>query len=337
MKIWYRPLFTLEVTHTFYAERCLDFRFVYPSDTARWLSNGRVIARERDGMLYMLYEADEAGNPLVTIPAMTFRIGLQLVNPYFSNFTELPDSFPGRRLRYRNAAAPGVLDAVTEIPFSAAVFSHVLTDAARPVTVALTDEGGAVLQSEVVEASDQRTAVSFDVRGHPSGVLTVEETFPASSNTVLYYLDPELQQLDAAAIVEVTIDNAFYETPPAFQIAFVARTEALNYYVVATRYTPAEFDLISVADQGFADDGRAEIGFTKILPADFTPEEISPSLVSGSDDRLVLFKSGDLLARQEKSRKRIQLSKNGDVLIANLPQPGADRAKAELIIHLSKP
>ena len=42
------------------------------------------------------------------------------------------------------------------------------------------------------------------------------------------------------------------------------------------------------------------------------------------------------MARREKARKRIQLARNTDVIVAQLPQPGPAAATADLVIHLSK-
>jgi hypothetical protein len=44
-----------------------------------------------------------------------------------------------------------------------------------------------------------------------------------------------------------------------------------------------------------------------------------------------------LVPRQEKARKKIQLTLNGDVIIPHLPQPSADKFKSEIIIQISKP
>ena len=52
--------------------------------------------------------------------------------------------------------------------------------------------------------------------------------------------------------------------------------------------------------------------------------------------KLSLFKSQTEVPRQEKARRNIQLVKNGEVLITNLPQLGADKIHGDIIIHLSK-
>jgi hypothetical protein len=60
-------------------------------------------------------------------------------------------------------------------------------------------------------------------------------------------------------------------------------------------------------------------------------------MLGGGNIRVVLFKSQAVVARREKARKKIQLKKNGDILIAHLPQPSGDRANGNVIVRISKP
>lgn len=342
MRTSFRTLFTLAVAHSFYGVRCRDFRFSFPEDTERALRNGKLLAKERDGVLYVLYEVGDDDEPLVPITGATLRIGLHLLNPYFANFTAVPAGFPSNKLLYRNLAATDALDAVETIPLVGPVFAHELSTADRPVAVTAADGAGAQLGRETVAAGDERTSVSFDLRGLPPGKIRVTESFSAGPSETSYYLDGELSRQNAAGVVEITIDAGFYDSspnfvPPDFEVAFEAREETLSYYVVARNYSNGDVNQLSVSDVGFSEDDRDEVEFDKITPQNFTAAELSPSLLAESGAKVVLFRSENPLARREKARRRMQLSKNGDVLIANLPQPGADRAKAELIIHLSKP
>jgi hypothetical protein len=336
VRILFRELFTLAVTHGYYGGPCPDLRFTLPADTRRWLGNARLLARERDGVLHLLYEANAGGEPLVRAPGARLRFGLRLVSPNFPNYTQLPAGFPARRLTYDNLADPAVLSAGLRAVVGS-VFAHPLGRTDRPATVTARDAAGAVVATTTLEDGDLRDSVSLDLRGQPSGRIEVEEAYPAASSSTPYYYDPELQDPDAVGVVEITVGDGFYAAPPAFEIAFLTREEALRYYLVARGYSQADFNSLAVADLGFAEEGRPEIVFDRVPVASFTSAEIAPALLAGSGERLVLFRSQDAPPRRERARRRIQLSKNGDVLIANLPQPGADRATADLIIHLSKP
>jgi hypothetical protein len=148
--------------------------------------------------------------------------------------------------------------------------------------------------------------------------------------------DAELIRAGLFCLVEITVDAGFYAAPPAFAIAFTARAETLKYYVVARNYTDSDFNLLDVNDAGFTADARPQISFQRIASGNFTPAEIPAAQIGGSDARVTLFRSQQPVTRQEKARKRIQLVRNNDVIIAQLPQPGAAAATADLVVHLSK-
>jgi hypothetical protein len=337
MRTRFLPLFTLRIAHSYYAFPCRDFRFLVPGDSARLLRNGRLLSREVDGVLHLLYEADDAGAPLARISGATLRFVLQLVNAFLPNFTSLPADFPTRKLRYTNAAAPGALAPAAPLLLIPPVFRHRLSRSTRPVTARVLDGVGEELRAETLGGGDTRGDVAFDLRGVASGPLTLEEVYAGETVSVAYHLDGEMASLDAAGLVEITIADGHYVAPPAFEIALQAREEPLGYYVVARNYSDGDLAQLSVADVGFAEEARPQIAFQRVEVGAFTLAELSPALVAGSGEKLVLFRSEDPLARRERARGRIQLSRNGDVLIANLPQPGPDRARADLIIHLAKP
>ncbi|HEX6368230.1 MAG TPA: hypothetical protein VF006_04825 [Longimicrobium sp.] len=338
MNVRFLPLFTLQVAHTYYTGACRDFSLVVPAETAALLRNGRLLAREVEGVVHVLYEAGPGGLPLVPVSGATLRLGLQLNNPHFGNVTQLPAGFPARRLRYTNAANARALALAPVFAFVGDTFAHTLTQAGRPVTVTLRDGAGGAVQVDTVTAADGRTAVSYDLRGRATGPLTVNESFPGPVlATTALYLDAELRQRDVAAVVEVTVREEFYGDPPALQVAFQASEEVLSYYVVVDGYTNTEFNGLAVADAGFTAEARPRVNFVKIPVGSFTGTDLPPSLLAPGGERVVLFRSQAPVARRERGRGRIQLSRQQDVLMANLPQPGVERAKADLIIHLSKP
>ncbi len=138
-------------------------------------------------------------------------------------------------------------------------------------------------------------------------------------------------------MIEIKIDSTFYTRPPEFALSFAAKQETLKYYVVAKNYSDSEFAQLSVLDAGFTGEGRSQINFIKVLPIDFTLTEISPTLLGNDDSKIALFKSETAVTRQEKARQKIQLQKNGDVLIPHLLQPASDRPNSDLIVQLVKP
>lgn len=329
----FRTLFTLSVAHGYYSEGCRDFDFIVPANTAGQLRNGKLIAKVLDGKLNVFYEADDGGAALVPLTGTRLRFGMKLLNPLFSNFTDFAVPTP----LYRNNAVPGSLDLAVGVVMTGRILSHPVTKTVRPVTVTVNDSDGRLLQTETITATNDRPAITGDLSGQAAGTYSVVESYPAETKTISYYSDPELQQADVFGIVEIKIGSGFYSSNPSFSISFNAKQETLKYYLVVSNYTATEFDHLSVTDNGFTEEGRPRINFTRVPSAAFTSDEIPPEMIAKAGDKVVLFKSQTVVARREKARMKIQLSKNGDVLIKHLPQLGADKANGDMVIHISKP
>jgi hypothetical protein len=332
----FHTLCTIGISHEYYSGRCRDFRLVLPADTIRLLKGGRLLTREIDGLLHLLFEASEADVPRMVIAGRRLRIGLQLLNPDFSNFTAVDADFTSSVRLFRNAPAPAVLTAAGKARLAGRIVNHTITSAVRPATFELLDADENLLETREIPDGDNRDSIWFDLGDHPAGRYTVRESFPAIT-TVDYYSDAELFALGCVGVIEITIDGGFYSAPPAFVISFTARKEALKYYVVATKDSQVDVNQLSVVDAGFAEDGRPQVAFVPVLPAAFTADELPVSLLGRGDDRVILFKSQTQVARRQQGMKKIELHKNGDILIPSLPQPGAEKTNANMILHISKP
>ena len=184
-------------------------------------------------------------------------------------------------------------------------------------------------------------AASFDVRAAPPGRLAVTEASAGGTAAASYYRHPELRALGAVAVVEIAIGAALYaaDPAPALAVSFSASAAVLRYYVVARNYAATDFAQLAVSDAGPVTGAAPApaIVFDAVTPDAFGAAEVAPALLAAGDERLVLFRSRAAVPRRERAGRRIQLSRNGDVLIANLPQPGPDRSDAALIIHVSRP
>jgi hypothetical protein len=204
--------------------------------------------------------------------------------------------------------------------------------------VQVRDEAGAALLEQTVAEAAGATTVSFDLGALSPGALMVVEQYPGGvERSSRWYLHPELAAAGAFGIVELMIDAGFYDAQAAITVKFAARADSLKYYVVGTKYTDADVAALSVKDAGFGEEQRPEVKFTKVLPGAFSAADLPAALVGGGAAKVVLFRSQDPVPRRDGGRRKLQLLKNSDLLIANLPQPGGDRASADLIIHLSKP
>jgi len=216
-------------------------------------------------------------------------------------------------------------------------FAHALGGPERPATTTLRDVDGTPVSEAERAEGDASPSVSFDLRDWPEGLYVADEERDGGIVRELsYYRDPELQREDAAAIVEVVVSDAFYAAAPALEVEFTARAEVLSYYVVAHRYADADLDALQVTDADPAVPDADKVVFTRFAADAFPAGALEAPLVAAGEP-VVLFRSQGLLHRRERGRRRIQLSKNDDVLIANLPQPGPEQARADVIVHLTKP
>jgi hypothetical protein len=262
---------------------------------------------------------------------------LKLLNPFFSNFTDLDFNFNSSRPLYRNSTNPRVLEAAKTIALTGKVLSHALKIKERPVIVTLKDTNNRVLQTDTITIENDRQTISYDLKQQAAGLYSVEEFNAGNTESANYYFDLELQQQGIFGVIEIAIDSDFYNTPPEFAIAFATKQETLKYYIVAKNYSEQYLNQLTILDVG--EEGRSQIiNFTKILPAAFTSDDIPPTLLGNGEAKIALFKSPEkAVARQEKARQKIQLHKNGKVLISHLPQPSADKSNADSIVQLVKP
>ena len=296
--------------------------------------------RDRGGVLHLLWEAGDDDAPLARLTGRVLRFGLRLTDSAVWRYTDTPADFPRRALAWDNRTDPAALAPSEGVVLAGTLLTHAVASAHRPLTLTARAPDGTVLVAPVdLPLGDVRGEVTFDLRTVPPGRVTVVEQHAGGSGETPYLSDDALRAGEMAGIVEVTVADAHYAAPPAFVAALAARAQPLGYYVVARRWADAEFAQLAVTDAGFAADGRAPIVFERVAADAFGPEELSAALLTGGapDARVVLFRSTTAVTRQARPRRRLQLTRNGDILVADLPQPGPDRSPAGLIVHVSRP
>lgn len=330
-------LFSIRIAHSYYTGICTDFEYLIPPDSLHLLRNRRIIVRIDKGICYFLCEKNETGIPLVPVTGITLRIGLKLTNPYFSNFTKL-DFKAGSTPLYRNLTTPTALDLPVEVLLTGALFAYPLTKTGRPLTVSVKDDENNILQTKIISEPADTTPVPVDLTGYPPNIYTLNEKLGSSTKKSLYYVDPDLARQQTFGIVEISISDNFYTSvPPEFLLNFSAKEETLKFYIVGKNYTPADLNHLSVTDAGYNEDTRPQVQFTKVSQGAFAATDISPSLLTNSSSRVVLFKSQSPVPRIEKARRKIQLTKKTDVIMKHLPLPGIDKSNSDIIIQISKP
>lgn len=337
MRLAFQALASVAPQHPYYTEGCRDIEFIPSSATADLLRAGRCIARMRDGALHLLYEVDNspdapANTPVSSLAGSTLHFGLRLLNPHFVNFTAPVIAAAALTPFYANSAQATALDAPLGVTVTAGIHAHAATTAARPLALVLRNSSDDILAALELQAGEDRS--SFDLRHLPAGRYFIDEEdggVLAQRHPLL--VDADLRDYGVWGVLSVSIDTDFYATPAQLDMAFAARQETLRYYVVATNFPEAEFDQLNVNDLG---DINPKILFSKQLTP-FPAGYIDPGLLGDSSARIAVFESQTQVARSERGRRKLKLSRNSTVLIENLPLPGPEKVKADLIVHLSKP
>lgn len=333
MNITFAPLATVSIVHGYYSSSCNDIDFVPCSSARELLRGGRMLARMLDGQLHILYETESPGVPISNLAGRTLIFGLRLANPAFSNITKPVLADPSLTPLYSNAASPAVLDAAQGVILAAGTYNHAPALATRPVTLRLRDAVANIM--DVRQLADATT--SYDTQTLPQGEYLIEEDYGGGQlRTRRLVVDASLRDLGVWGLLALRINGSFYTNPANFTLNFDVRKETLRYYVVAANWQPNEFDQLNVVDEGFSSDGRDPITFTRLV-APFPDGFIKESLLGDSSVQIAVFQSQTEVARRERGLKKLHLSRNATVLIEHLPLPGPERAKADFIVHLSKP
>lgn len=106
----YGILFTVELLHKFFADQlCRDFSIVPSAQTKEVLAGHKIIAKQYDNRLYAGVQTDGTGKPFV-IPeeGMQLSFFVQLNNPLFFNYTNLPFAYtPGKLYYFTNRNTNG--------------------------------------------------------------------------------------------------------------------------------------------------------------------------------------------------------------------------------------
>jgi hypothetical protein len=330
-RIHFRDLCTTQVSHAFFGGPCDALRFVVPPATQAALAGLRAIAREREGRLHLLIETDDADQPIVDPIGAVLSFGLAPRDAGFDHYTVPPGVSSGESVVWDNAVNPAALgpphgerivDGATRVePRSTA----------RPLAMRLLDDAGAARATVMLNAADEAWALPVAL---PHGPWQIEETAAGPPSTWRLRVEPGLA--GCWGLLQIRVDAAHLAAAPTFTLDFAARGDTLRYYVVASRFSDAEFDQLQVLDNGFTAEGRPQIEFDRLLPAAFGPSHLSPALLDPSGAaRIALFQARAAVTRRARGPAGVELHRNGDVLIGHLPQPGADRRDAQFVVHLN--
>lgn len=335
MNTGFRTLWTISVVHDFHGGPCEALRFVVPPATQDALKAIRAVARELNGQLHVLIEEDADGHAQVDSTGRTLVFGLQATSMLFGQYTGDLGIAAGHRPLFTNEADLDVIGALprgvrTVAPrMSIAPISDV-----RPLTLrAITAEG---LPKASITLKDTDAAWQWDAGGLSGEVLITEEDQPGHVLAQQrLFIGQGLSDCWGVLQLQISADHVAHGR--AFTLSLAAREDVLRYYVLVKPANQADLDSIQVLDQGAAAAGRTPIVFTPRLPP-FGAAYLSPDLLDPDHTRqVVLFEADAPLARQARGPHGIALQRLGEVLIGDLPQPGAERSDAQFVVHLSKP
>jgi len=113
--IRFRTLWTVEVRHAFFGAGAEVLEFLVPPATQRALAGVHALARERLGVLHVLIEVDEAGQPLAPLAGRRFVFRLRPRQAAFETVTQPFGIARGETALWANA---GTLDAL-DVPVAA--------------------------------------------------------------------------------------------------------------------------------------------------------------------------------------------------------------------------
>lgn len=335
MAIRFRSLYTVEVRHAFFGGACDALQFVVPRATQSRLAGLHALARERDGSLHLLIETDDSLQPLTPPAGQRLLFGLR---PRVASFATVTTPLPlqrGEVALWVNEVSPDALDAPRGVTLAGPRLHIAPRNATRPLALRLLDAAGVQRAATVLAAGDE----AWSLPGSwPDGGWLVEEEAGGVTLAWRLQVDAELAAAGLCGLLAITVHEDHVAAGHDFAIEFGARDDTLRYYVVASRFGAADFEQLQVADAGFAGEGRPQILFNRLLPAAFGPTHLQPALLDPAGSaRVALFETQTTVTRRQRGPSGITLSRNGDVLIGHLPQPGADRTDAQFIVHLSQP
>ncbi len=334
-RIAFRPLWTVTVQHGFFGgdsgSTCDALSFTVPPATERALAGAHALLRVLDGALHVLVEVGDTNAPLSDLSGLRLLIAVRPREASFDLITT-PLNLPrGDAAVWDNSANANALGGPRAVRISGEQLRIEPRAIERPLTLRLFDAANTQQAQTVLTIGDE----AWTLPGlYTHGEWRVEEQGAGPAASWALWVEPEL--VNAWGVLALHFDAAHLPTGQNFNLSFTARSDTLRYYVVANRFGLAEFNSLSVQDTGFAAEARPAIVFNRVAPANFNASHLAPALLDPSGSaRIALFEAQATVTRRARGPVGLELHRNGDVLIGNLPQPGAERHDAQFVVHLS--
>lgn len=330
----FKNIFELALYHDFYKEeKCCDFTLLPVSAAARMMSNHGALFRtkENNAFAVILSDASDTTAARPIRPDVSLVFAMKLDNYAFSNFTnEFPSA--GKIFLFSNNIDPTITELDREEIFLCGNFLQHRIVSNLAVMLVLKDAGGNELARSSFEAGSSGIAWQFDVKLPANDFYTVTED--VTGDTFTYYSDKDLLVSGIFGLIRITnhATSPFtYDGALSYTISFTSSSRTWRYYVVAPGMSAADITAqLSVVN--VPDLGMTAIAFTKTYPVPAN-DKTAPTLHKDTS-KIALFASDQQLAFQQVPRKRIELRKNGTVLINHMPNPDVYAPGTEMFIYV---
>lgn len=377
MSFYYRKLLTLNLTHGYYSGDGMteDFTIKPTTATAEDLDANGLLFRNTDLGIIVFYRArNNSGSIDPVRPATGMKDGtrftflLQLDNPYFYNFTDLPMTKSPRNSVYLYNSAAGVktpdggntytesiaFPAVTEVEFKAPVFAHTYTLTGNPPigVLRLSGPDGNVIEDVASDKNDNDEYVAyFDLTRFPGGKYSLQRINDGTpeGSAVEFYHDPEVNPGITFGVIEIVKDVSWEEIQAhnsalntndgiRYDVAFANREDQWVYQVVF-KYTEIPADLadvvieetfVAIPGNRYHDDALTDQFFFK-RDASATTFNGIDSLVFRSVDNSDVAKDYPLY---QEAKNNLNLKIEGATVYAGLPNPDYKNGKTEVIVYV---
>lgn len=339
MTAW-KTLFTIRVTHTYYAEKISPDLRLHPLQPAELARHRLVFKRERGGgTVACPVHAD--GTPRVPLDGLRVLFALELRNPHMHNFTALPRLGRRQVLFHRWEGEETELPAeVAQHTRSVIHFAELASPEARSpgCNIEVVDRSGQVRLCAKWPNEWESAGAKVDLSALPDGLYGCRWAGGGESPVykgVLPATTFALVHLDFSRAVPTAQEPAL-----RFEIPYEARSEQWTYYVFPRQDEPVSIGSIEADEYQMAHEPTAladPLGPETTEKLHFSSAEMEASPVGGLALR---FESifADRTPRSvpfaEKPPTGIRLQKGSDELVAHMPCPSPRQGRAEVYVYL---
>ena len=329
----FTKLFDINITHDYYGGSCRAVKCVPLASAFRTLKAGalRVLAQESQ---YSVFFEGSQTSPLKKLKSAQLHFAIVAQN---TTFASISDTSNNRRniLVYRNAPQVSALSNAESYVLASGIQTYEISQSERPVTLSLRNSNNDIVDQHIISEENGLEEFSFLLKQYPFGLYSITEE---TASDILLSKFAYVESIPPAtiAILQIDVNDIFYSAPASFTLNFSARSEILNYYIVASNYDNNDIQALTMKDAGFTEQSRTQILFNKLESTNFTDQQIAPDLLNKNNAKVVLFTSQSAVSRRQYSPKKLQLMLNNEVLIASLPIPGSSSVSADFFIHVAK-